>query len=394
MKIKTYEAPTLEEAYAKMNYEAESLGCETSVVSTRKMLKGGVFGLFGTPVVQLTVAMDEPKKIPDTGTAQVQQQRASEPIGVCAPASLPVTAASSQVDALLEMKRRITGSRLSEFDPSAALPASRIERLPGVLPLIAKQLISQEVDETVVLRLLNDIARNLNERECGDESLVYQYLKDRLSRIMYVAGPIEHREKHLKVVAFVGPTGAGKTTTIAKLAADFTFNQNKRAALITIDTFRIGAIEQLGKYAQIMDLPIEVVATPQDLKCAVNKHSDKDVILIDTAGRSPRDEMNLSGLKGFISVLQPVEVHLVLSAGARDRDSFEIIERFNRICVDRIIFTKLDETTRYGGMVNILDKVNIPVSYLSIGQNVPSDIVIGDAQELSNLIVKNARYAK
>jgi len=189
------------------------------------------------------------------------------------------------------------------------------------------------------------------------------------------------------VVALIGPTGVGKTTTIAKLAANLKLREKHRVGLITLDTYRIAAVDQLKKYADIIGAPLRVVNTTDDLREAIASMSDCEYVLIDTAGRSPKDTMKLNELRGFLDAAQPDEVHLVLSTTASPSCIQLAIDRFNDVRVDKIIFTKLDEAAHVGVVLNVIRKVNKSLSYITTGQDVPNDIEVGRGKKLAQLIL-------
>ena len=189
------------------------------------------------------------------------------------------------------------------------------------------------------------------------------------------------------MVALIGPTGVGKTTTIAKLAAHLKLREHRRIGLVTIDTYRIAAIDQLRKYAEILDAPLRAVATAEDLRTAVASMHECDYVLIDTAGRSPNDAMKLSELKTFLAAANPDEVHLVLSTTASQACVELAVNRFSEVRVDRIIFTKLDEAAHLGVVLNVARKLNKGLSYITTGQDVPDDIEEGKSSRLAQLIM-------
>jgi len=202
------------------------------------------------------------------------------------------------------------------------------------------------------------------------------------------AGPIRVRDTGKPfIVALVGPTGVGKTTTIAKLAANFCLREGRKVGLITLDTYRIAAVDQLKTYAQIIDVPLEVAMSPEQLKEAVGQMTDRDIILIDTAGRGQRDASKINDLRAFFAAVKPNEVHLVLSATCGEGVLTETIHRFNDVGVDRMIFTKLDEAVGFGVILNCLQKVKAQLSYVTTGQDVPNDIEVGEGREIAGLIL-------
>jgi flagellar biosynthesis protein FlhF len=188
-------------------------------------------------------------------------------------------------------------------------------------------------------------------------------------------------------VALVGPTGVGKTTTIAKLAANYRLREKRRVGLITVDTYRVAAVEQLRTYADIIDLPMEVVSTPREMREAVARMSHLDLVLMDTAGRSPRDEVRIQELKSMLAEAQADEVHLVLSSTAGAKSLSAAAERFADVGTTALLLTKLDEATSLGHLLTLLRACRLPVSYLTDGQNVPDDIQVAERRELANALL-------
>ena len=195
------------------------------------------------------------------------------------------------------------------------------------------------------------------------------------------------RQPQRRLVALVGPTGVGKTTTIAKLAANFRLREKRRVGLITVDTYRIAAVEQLRTYADIIDLPMEVVSTPREMHQAVARMADLDLILMDTAGRSPRDEVQIQELKSMLAEAMPDEVHLVLSSVASAKSLANTAEQFAAVGTTALVLTKLDEAASLGNLLPLVRSSRLPLSYLTHGQNVPDDIAPADAGRLARLIL-------
>ncbi len=189
------------------------------------------------------------------------------------------------------------------------------------------------------------------------------------------------------MVALIGPTGVGKTTTLAKLAANLKLREKHRVGLITLDTYRIAAVDQLKRYADIIGSPLRVVSGVEDLKDAVRAMHQCEFLLIDTAGRSPNDTLKLNELRGLLAAAEPDEVHLVLSTTASDECLQLAVNRFAEVRVDKLIFTKLDEAPHVGVVLNIVRKVNKSLSYITTGQDVPDDIEVGRGRRLAELIL-------
>jgi len=258
--------------------------------------------------------------------------------------------------------------------------------MPRELADTFKRLVDNEVPPHIARKLLLKVNEDLTGEQLADSAARYSYLENVIAQCIRVAGPIATEGKGSKVVVFIGPTGVGKTTTIAKLAADFKLRGGKRIGLITADTYRIAAVEQLRKYAQIMDVPLEVVL-PGELARAVDRSRQLDIVLVDTAGRSQRDDLKMNQLRQLLASVKPHEVHLVLSATCSHRVLGNVLDRFGCFDVDKIVLTKLDEAAAYGGVLDILSKVDKGLSYVTTGQDVPDDIEVADAGHIARLIL-------
>ena len=213
-------------------------------------------------------------------------------------------------------------------------------------------------------------------------------LSDYLHSVIKTGDGIGLKDGRPKIVALIGTTGVGKTTTIAKIAAKYVLERGVSVALVTADTYRISAVDQLRTYSDIIGLPLEIVYSPEELKPALRKHRDKKLILIDTAGRSQNNEYQMDELKDFLAVEPSIEKHLVLSATTKERDAEAILERFSVCRPDRILMTKTDETESIGFIVNLLFDRRLAMSYLTTGQSVPDDIEPAKPEALARLMLR------
>jgi flagellar biosynthesis GTPase FlhF len=216
--------------------------------------------------------------------------------------------------------------------------------------------------------------RALHERASREPSVVEQLSQPRQMPTAAVRGPIRLIPGRQTVVALVGPTGVGKTTTIAKLAALFQIRDERRVGLVTVDTFRIAAVEQLRSYAQIMDLPLVVARTPRDMPAALAQLADCELVLVDTAGRSPRDARQLAELQALLAETEADEIHLVLSAAAGSESLAVAAAAFAGVGAAALIVTKLDEAASLDWLPQLTRQHRLPLSYTTHGQNVPDDI--------------------
>jgi flagellar biosynthesis protein FlhF len=253
---------------------------------------------------------------------------------------------------------------------------------------LTEELRARGVEETAISQLLIPVADAAGRGETLDR------LRERLNKSIAAgiscSGPFKVKKNAVRILALVGPTGVGKTTTIAKLAA-LAYKQGVTVALITIDTFRIGAVAQLQTYSSIMDIPMEIASTPAELAESIEAHADKQLILIDTAGRNPRDRKRIQEIKSFLEVNPDIETHLCLSATTRDSELTQAVTRFGVLPISRMIFTKLDESMSFGCIVNTHLRNKLPLSYFTTGQRVPEDIETATPQRVADLVVREKK---
>jgi flagellar biosynthesis protein FlhF len=249
-----------------------------------------------------------------------------------------------------------------------------------------KKLTDAEVKPEIARKLVNSIRGGLQITDAELEEKLF----DALTEQFPVSGPLKLRKDSPLIVSFVGPTGSGKTTTLAKLAAYCRLN-NKSVSIITADSYRIAAYEQIRAFAEIMNISLQMVFSPDEVNAALEECGDCDVIFVDNAGRSQRDKDHMEELRLMMDVLRPDETHLVLSATTKDSDLLDMINRYRNIKVNRLLFTKLDETTRLGNIFNIVSDLGIPVSYFTLGQSVPDDIELARAATFVERLLMGGR---
>ena len=264
---------------------------------------------------------------------------------------------------------------------------SRNKGAGDAVPTLQSAMQSQEVTE----KIIQDMIAKLNGTEIlapRNSVKATNALEKYIRKAIRIANGITLYSSKPKVVALIGPTGVGKTTTLAKIAAKFVLEQGARVALITADTYRISAVEQLKTYSDILGLPLEIVYNPEALRNAIEKHKDKQLILIDTAGRSQYNEYQMKELSGLLSIDADIEKHLVMSATTKTSDGVELLENFSICQPDRVIFTKVDETGTHGIILNILHRRKVALSYITNGQSVPDDIEPASVERLAELLLR------
>ncbi|MCR5175922.1 MAG: flagellar biosynthesis protein FlhF [Anaerovibrio sp.] len=302
--------------------------------------------------------------------------------------------AKKEAESLMQAEKQVEDdqetirSLQNELDEMKEMLAKMGQGAPGEVELTLQQAMRNcDVDD----RVIQDMIRKLSGSEImenKDTDKAHRILEKYLKKTVRVASGITLYSDRPKIVALVGPTGVGKTTTLAKIAAKFVLDNSVSTALITADTYRISAVEQLKTYSDILGLPLEIVYSSDALQQAIEKHSDKKLILIDTAGRSQYNDYQMKEICDLLSVDAEIEKHLVISSTTKNRDAEEILARFSACQPDRIIFTKTDETSSLGLLLNILYKRKVALSYVTDGQSVPDDITPASYTKLAEMLLR------
>lgn len=301
----------------------------------------------------------------------------------------PLDGSAQQLAEEIKAVRRLVGKALRQQRVSPAA-----EDAPPVLndPLMDEylNLLKQEVTEELAEEVIEQVRSRLTQEQADDSAAVHKEVMRVVGRMLPIQNAeqleLDSKEGRPRVIALIGPTGVGKTTTIAKLAATFRLKQQKKVGLITLDTYRIAAVDQLQTYANIIGVPLRVVTTAEELSEAIDAFSGCDAVLIDTAGRSQRDDPRLAHLRGLLDAAEPDEVHLVLSSNSSMSVMLETAERFSKVRADRILFTKLDEAVSFGVLLNVARRVNKQLSYVTTGQEVPHQIEPSSTERLAALV--------
>jgi flagellar biosynthesis protein FlhF len=387
MKIKTFRGKTMAETLDQVK---RSFGPGAMILTTRSLPRRGIFGVKSKPWIEITAAparANLPRPL-RRGKVIARHESTDEVNGatesVVRASSSETRRGASDNEVLAEIGA--LKSLVHDLAREARRPQKR--QIPKTLYETYLAMTRNEVAEQVAQQLVTEARAELPADRLADVDKVRAFLRSRVEAMLPTAGPIAVRDDgQPTVVALVGPTGVGKTTTIAKLAANFCLREQRRVGLITIDTYRIAAVEQLKTYAQIIDVPLKVVTSPDELRSAVTEMADRNVIFIDTAGRSQRDAIKVKELKGYFAAVRPSEVHLVLAGTSSATVLAQAAERFSEIGIDRVIFTKLDEAVGFGVILSCLDKVEAKLSYVTTGQDVPNDIMVSKGRDLARRIL-------
>jgi flagellar biosynthesis protein FlhF len=411
MKVKKYVVTDMKEAIRLIKGD---LGPEAVIISTRKVRRRGWWGWLGQNQLEVTAAVDDYHDLRGqrgTGAPAVAGQNLGVNLNevlpnnerlyrrIPAPPGVPVVSHAENLvkQKAVEPSPGEIGLRHDLAEVKALLRQvvkSNGEKTPGDHLLLRwrQVLVEKDVEEDIVEELMEELRTRIEpENFEGDDRATF-LLVDKVARMLEpVCGDSEHLHR---VIAFVGPTGVGKTTTLAKLAAQMTLFEKKKVALVTIDTYRIGAVEQLRTYGEIIGVPLEVVVTLEDLQQALKRQNDSDFILIDTAGRPSKNLRQVLELKRFLEVIQePKDIFLVLSSTTKNRDLLKIAEDFKKLHFNKLIFTKIDETDSLGCLLNIPYRLRMPVVYLTDGQSVPDDIDRAYPKKIAKLLIKGVeRY--
>jgi len=442
MKVKKYIVDSMPDALQKIRSE---LGKDAVIINTKEIRVGGFLGMFGKKKVEVVAATDTnpeasaaSKPLSPTGAGGTSSSGAAEAWRRAAAAATragenaretagPSSAPSPRMSSPLGSAYAPSGgpaansTRVSEAAfpaaPSASAPPASakdeallsemkkmkemveklanaqlgsnvavVSGLPEPFDAIKRRLIEQDVREEVASHVVEQALAEVGDAAgIGTEaarSAVKRQIVDILTR-----RPIEGIRQDARLVHFMGPTGVGKTTTIAKLAAEQALKHRRTIGLITSDTYRIAAIEQLRTYASILDVPLEVVFSPHDLQKALAKMEDRDMILMDTAGRNFRNELAVSELFALLRTEEKKDAFLVLSLSMKYTDMKAVTDNFYRFGLEKVLFTKADETSTLGAVVNLLYEYPMALSYVTDGQNVPDDIDIADANHIADELV-------
>lgn len=370
MHIRTFRASSLQDALEQIRHQ---MGPDASVLHTRQV-RDGWMGWLGRTYVEVTAGLRDGVE----QSATVKADRSSEVDSRSAVVSMATTTKSAIVPAAIPFDDRFASMG------SASLP----------LPLrgLREELLMAGVVSSVADRWLTateSFAAGLGDAPGGQfvsGTPWLEHLQRSVGRELRMGSPIRTQPGDRRIVALVGPTGVGKTTTVAKLAAGFRIEARRRVGLLTIDTFRIAAVQQLKAYAEIMDLPMEVVEKPQQMQAALDRLGDVDLILIDTAGRSPRSDARIEQLVELLRSAQPDETHLVLSCNSSAASITSTLQGFAPVRPTAAILTKLDEAPHTAGVMSAIaaggDFPGIPLSYMTNGQQVPDDIATAEPEYL------------
>ncbi len=388
MKVKRYLASDINEAMIKIRHE---LGRDAVILHSRKIRKPGFFSLFAKPMIEVVAAVDEPLAPSKPKVADTKPVETPAPIKPESAVEEEPPKANPEIEALKEQMasiQTILGGILSK---------ESVAQEPVVVPVPAEEnlkeqsvyyqlLRNSDMTHDNAVKILELVGRQINispENDKAVRNALRITVKDQLGTPFTIGAETATP----KVCFFVGPTGVGKTTTLAKLAARLSLIDNRSVGLITADTFRIAAVEQLKTYSEILGIPLSVIYEADEMADAINKYKEKDYILVDTAGRSHKNQEMQADLANLIGRTENSEIFLVISLNTGYKDIVSILEAYRFLGDYKLLLTKLDEADSLGNILNVKLASGKPLSYFTIGQSVPDDIEVADADKVARKLL-------
>ena len=425
MKIRRYIGNTTQEAMGKLRKE---LGSDAIILHTRKIKKSGFFGMFQKSLIEIVEAVDEEKKIENTNFQSKNDYnnsiKSSE--NLIAKDNLKKTYSNFPQDNIERKYSNYTKEKTSDIsklinkeiikNPSIVQSNSNEEinneikklrgtmegfiksfesklhknfNLPEKLRYYKEVLMNHGVNEIVANSILGNIDKHVNLDDKTDDE-IKEIVRFNVTGYLGNPSPIRYNGQQ-KIVFFIGPTGVGKTTTLAKLAAYYTLEKKLDAGLITADTYRIAAVEQLKIYSDILNIPIKIIYEKKDFYEVLSNFKDKDIVFVDTAGRNHKDEEQMVEIKELLEVVKNKEIYLVLSSTTDLEGIKEILKQYEFVDDYKIIFTKIDEASSNGVILNTKFYTQNPLSYFTTGQNVPEDIEIANIKKVGNELIGESK---
>jgi len=389
MLVKRYHARDMQQA---MDTVIKELGSDAVILNSRKFRKKGLKHLFRKPVLEVMVAYD-PANVPaskklnahsNNGGAEKEQTARSEQAARSEQTARTAAANSGHLETL-DKRIDAIDTMLSDFlDKFSFVKREITYDYPEEAQELLLKMIGNQVREELAHSLLKQTEQIMRKQTDTSAIEVLEHLiLEQLGR----PEPILHKKFTQKVILVLGPTGVGKTTTIVKLAADFSVKQKKKVGIINTDTYRIGAKEQLQTYADILSVPLQVTYWAEELEAALDSMSDREIIFVDTAGKRPGDEQHKDDVTEMMRILKPEDVLLCLSASTGFAAIKEMVDTYGFIDGYRLLITKLDETKHRGSLLNISWYTQKPLAYVTTGQNVPDDIEIVNIESIAKSII-------
>lgn len=378
MKVKRYIGQNTKEAMQKISDE---MGKDAVILNTRKIRQKGIAGFFKKPLVEVVAAVDDHVSF---NYRMLQQQmekwynqgnefavNRNTPAQNTGNASQVIKKLENQIAAINQLVNKLTDG-VNIIKNTSILPVK-----PAFLPYY-ERLIENEVNESIAKAIIEEAEKIYDREGIEPENCLNRVLL----RYIGPSRPLQIPDNQRKTVMFIGPTGVGKTTSLAKMAAIYSIKQQMKVGLITADTYRIAAVDQLKIYAEILEIPLSILYSPKEIVPALEEHKDKDVVFIDTAGKSIRDRVQEEEIMELINLSKADEIYLVISCNTSCSGCKNIIDSYSFLPDFKLFFTKIDEASNIGTIINCRYMTGKPISYITTGQNVPDDIEIADPDKL------------
>ncbi|HZK57983.1 MAG TPA: flagellar biosynthesis protein FlhF [Clostridia bacterium] len=374
--------------YGNDNYDVVTkirgeLGPNAVILHQKKVKPKGLLGIFKRSIVEVVAAVEDVSSpggkhsIPNMAKAQEQDLR--EKVAL----KSGKKGLEKEINDIKSMLSTVVGqignaNTLEPSNNSGDIKDSYIYNI----------FLENEVDEDLIPTLLKDYNGNIEQLQSVDKKTV----KDFLAQI--IPSDISNNDMGLdsRVIFFIGPTGVGKTTTIAKLAANYSLERGLKVGLISADTYRIAAVEQLRVYSDILNIPLEVIYSPDEIDDAINRLDDRDIIMVDTAGRSHKNHEHMQELVFLLDKVKDRGAYLVISSTTKNSDLKNILNRYSFLKDYKIIFTKLDEVSTYGSILNVAITEPGSLSYITTGQGVPDDIEVITSSKILDMLLGEFQY--
>ncbi|HEY9187385.1 MAG TPA: flagellar biosynthesis protein FlhF [Ignavibacteria bacterium] len=390
MKIKKFTGISLKEATELMKTE---LGESAIILNTKNIVEDET----GNTLYEITAAIDEEPiitnnnsnkaVIPELNTLE-NLRRIAEKFQNIRDNNLDNSKAEKGIE-IIDLKSDIDSVKDTLVEIADRLKYDKIPELPAKLKQYYDILISNEIEDKFAREIVFNVYENISLKDTNDDNYIRNLLIKEISDKIVLAPNLKISKNTSKVIAFIGPTGVGKTTTLCKIAAICKFFNHYNIAIVSIDTYRLAAIDQLKTFTDIANISLDIAYDSTELKNMIEKHRDKDIIFIDTVGRSPNNQDHLSELKRLLESISADEVHLIISANTSLSSMKEIVKNFGILMPNRLIFSKVDEAINYGNIINLINFSHLPISYLTTGQVIPDDIEVADKNKLAGLVIKS-----
>ena len=389
MKIRRYMGKNAQEAILRVKMD---LGNEAVILNTRKVRRKGLLKYFAKPLVEVLAAIDDDynKKHSDNKAKSSNVKKTPDIESVNNEKDEQILELENKIKNIENMVDRMySKTRIKDDKPPTVEKAEKQPASSKIYDTFMENMLKNEVDYALAQKIIKK-AKSI----AGDASIdkiascIYNIIYEMLGKPETIKLKKDNKPT---IVMLVGPTGVGKTTTLAKIAADYSLNNGKEVGFITADTYRIAAVEQLKTYAEILGIPLTVVYSTDDIPEAINLHSDKEIIFIDTAGRSYKNKAHFEELKTIVEAFHSDEVYLVLSATVSMSNCNEIIKNYSFLKDYKLLFTKLDETKVNGIILNSCVHTGKKLSYITNGQNVPDDIETVDVERIIKSIMGSSK---